>query len=83
MSDTDELYDEAWRLVVSEQSASVSLVQRRLRIGFSRAMRLLDAMAEDGLVTRSNVNGTPRTVLVGRDYIQRVDAELPDAEPPK
>lgn len=46
----DELYDEATRIVVSSGDASISTLQRRLRIGFSRAARLLDRMREDGLI---------------------------------
>jgi len=47
---TDELYDEAVRVVLDSQRGSVSLLQRRLAIGYSRAARLVDMMAEAGLV---------------------------------
>jgi DNA segregation ATPase FtsK/SpoIIIE, S-DNA-T family len=47
---TDELYDEAVRVVLESQRGSVSLLQRRLAIGYSRAARLVDMMAEAGLV---------------------------------
>ena len=47
----DELYDEAARIVVSSGQASISYLQRRLRIGFSRAARLVDMMEVDGLVS--------------------------------
>ena len=49
--DKDELYDEASRIVVSSGQASISYLQRRLRIGFSRAARLVDMMEMDGLVS--------------------------------
>src|SRR5258705_6255000 len=45
----DELYDEAARIVVSTGQASISYLQRKLRIGFSRAARLVDMMGAGGL----------------------------------
>ena len=48
----DDLYDEAARIVVSSGQASISYLQRRLRIGFSRAARLVDMMEAEGLVSR-------------------------------
>ncbi len=49
-SQEDELYDEAVQIVLETQRGSVSLLQRRLAIGYSRAARLVDMMAEAGLV---------------------------------
>ncbi|MEK6559783.1 MAG: DNA translocase FtsK, partial [Planctomycetota bacterium] len=46
----DELYNEAVRIVLETQRGSVSLLQRRLEIGYSRAAKLIDLMAEDGIV---------------------------------
>jgi S-DNA-T family DNA segregation ATPase FtsK/SpoIIIE len=46
----DDLYDEAARIVIESQRGSVSLLQRRLSIGYSRAARLIDMMAEAGIV---------------------------------
>jgi len=46
----DDLYDEAVRIILESQRGSVSLLQRRLEIGYSRAARLIDLMAEDGIV---------------------------------
>ena len=47
---TDPMYDEAARLVVRERMASISFLQRRLEIGFSRAGKLIDMMQRDGIV---------------------------------
>ena len=47
----DDLYDEAARIVVESGQASISYLQRRLRVGFSRAARLVDMMEADGLVS--------------------------------
>jgi S-DNA-T family DNA segregation ATPase FtsK/SpoIIIE len=71
----DELYDEAARIVVSSGQASISYLQRRLRIGFSRAARLVDMMEADGLVSAAT-GGKPREVLVKKDYFEEVDAQL-------
>ncbi len=48
--DRDELYDEAVEIVIREQLGSVSRLQRFLGIGYGRAARLIDYMAEDGIV---------------------------------
>ena len=70
----DDLYDQAARLVVSSGQASISYLQRRLRIGFSRAARLVDMMEADGLVS-SGSSGKPREVLVKPDYFEEVDLQ--------
>ncbi len=71
----DDLYDEASRIVVQSGQASISYLQRRLRIGFSRAARLVDMMEADGLVSPA-AGGKAREVLVGKDYFDEVDAQL-------
>jgi S-DNA-T family DNA segregation ATPase FtsK/SpoIIIE len=71
----DELYDEAARIVVSSGQASISYLQRRLRIGFSRAARLVDMMEMDGIVS-PGTGGKPREVLVDKGYFEEVDAQL-------
>jgi DNA segregation ATPase FtsK/SpoIIIE, S-DNA-T family len=71
----DDLYDEAARLVVESGQASISYLQRRLRIGFSRAARLVDMMEADGLVSPA-AGSKPREVLVDKGYFDEVDAQL-------
>jgi S-DNA-T family DNA segregation ATPase FtsK/SpoIIIE len=71
----DELYDEAARIVVQSGQASISYLQRKMRIGFSRAARLIDMMEAEGLVSPAT-GGKPREVLVGREYFDEVDAQL-------
>jgi S-DNA-T family DNA segregation ATPase FtsK/SpoIIIE len=71
----DDLYDEAARIVVSTGQASISYLQRRLRIGFSRAARLVDMMEAEGLVS-GGAGGKAREVLVKKDYFDEVDAQL-------
>jgi S-DNA-T family DNA segregation ATPase FtsK/SpoIIIE len=71
----DDLYDEAARIVVSSGQASISYLQRKLRIGFSRAARLVDMMEAEGLVS-AGTGGKPREVLVDAGYFEEVDAQL-------
>jgi S-DNA-T family DNA segregation ATPase FtsK/SpoIIIE len=73
--DKDDLYDEAARIVVQSGQASISYLQRRLRIGFSRAARLVDMMEMEGLVSPA-AGGKPREVLVDKQYFDEVDAQL-------
>ena len=73
--DKDDLYDRAARLIVSTGQASVSYLQRRLRIGFSRAARLVDMMEAEGLVSQG-IGGRPREVLVQQNYFEEVDAQV-------
>ena len=46
----DELFDEAARLVVRHQQGSVSLIQRRLKVGYARAARIVDELEDAGIV---------------------------------
>lgn len=71
----DDLYDEAARIVVGSGQVSISYLQRKLRIGFSRAARLVDMMEAEGLVS-PGAGGKPREVLVDRNYFEEVDAQL-------
>ena len=71
----DDLYDEAARLVVAAGQASISYLQRRLRVGFSRAARLVDMMEADGLVSGGS-GGKAREVIVAADYFDQIDMQL-------
>jgi S-DNA-T family DNA segregation ATPase FtsK/SpoIIIE len=71
----DELYDEAARIVVNSGQVSISYLQRKLRIGFSRAARLVDMMEAEGLVS-PGTGGKPREVLVDRGYFEEIDAQF-------
>jgi S-DNA-T family DNA segregation ATPase FtsK/SpoIIIE len=75
----DELYEEAARLVVAERQASASFLQRRMRIGFSRAARLIDMMERDGLLGPAQ-GSKPREVLVKPDYFEEIDIAQDDAD---
>ena len=71
----DDLYQEAVRVVCEAGRASTSTLQRRLRIGYGRAARLIDIMEKDGIV--GPADGTkPREVLKAKDWIREVDQSL-------
>ena len=72
--ETDPLYDEAARLVVREKMASISFLQRRMGVGFSRAGKLIDLMSRDGLLGPPR-GSKPREVLVSQDYFEEVDRQ--------
>jgi S-DNA-T family DNA segregation ATPase FtsK/SpoIIIE len=71
----DDLYDEAARMVVQSGQVSISSLQRKLRIGFSRAARLVDMMEAEGLVSAAS-GSKPREVLVDRSYFDEIDQQL-------
>ena len=75
--DDDPLFDEAARLVVKERQASASYLQRRMRVGFSRAARLVDMLEADGLLGPAQ-GSKPRDVLVPVDYFEEIDAARSD-----
>ncbi len=69
--DSDDLLDEAIRLVVQTETASVSMIQRRLRVGYTRAGRLIDMLERRGVI--SGYEGSkPRQVLIGQADLPRV-----------
>jgi S-DNA-T family DNA segregation ATPase FtsK/SpoIIIE len=74
-SELDEVYEEAVRLVVESGKASTSLLQRRLRLGYGRAARLIDMMEKDGIVSAPD-GSKPREVLKKPDWLHEVDASL-------
>ncbi len=69
--DQDDLLEEAARVVVESGTASVSMIQRRLRVGYTRAGRLIDMLERRGVI--SGYEGSkPRQVLVGHAELARV-----------
>jgi S-DNA-T family DNA segregation ATPase FtsK/SpoIIIE len=59
----DSLFDQAVQLAVANRQLSTSLLQRRLRIGYPRAARLMDQLEDKGVVSPSNELGKPRDVI--------------------
>ena len=64
--DTDPLYDEAISIVTESRRASISYLQRRLKVGYNRAARMIEAMEKAGVVSAVKSNGT-RTVIITAD----------------
>lgn len=73
-SDSDQLLPEAIELVVNEGQASISLLQRRLRVGYARAARLVDEMELRGIV--GGYEGSkPRKVLIDKDDLENLEGD--------
>ena len=66
MDEKDEMYDEAVRVVVETNQASVTILQRRLRLGYGRAARLVDMMEQQGIVG-PYAGSKAREILVDRE----------------
>ena len=65
--DSDDLYNEAVSFVLESRRASISAVQRKLRIGYNRAARLIESMEEAGLVSEMSSNGSREVLVPKRD----------------
>ena len=70
----DELYPEAYKVVVTTQKASASFLQRRLRVGYARAARLLDLLEERGVIGPGD-GAKPREVLIKTNSSQLESSE--------
>jgi len=62
----DERYDDAVALVAETRQASISMVQRRLRIGYNRAARIIERMEQEGIVGPSDGTSKPREVFINK-----------------
>jgi S-DNA-T family DNA segregation ATPase FtsK/SpoIIIE len=67
--DTDDLYDRAIAIVAESRNASISYIQRRLKIGYNRAARMIEQMEEEGVIG-PQVGTKPREV-----FARSLDAE--------
>ena len=65
--ESDPMYDQAVAIVLQHRRASISLVQRHLRIGYNRAARLLEQMEQSGIVSAMGHSGN-RDILVPKRY---------------
>ena len=65
--ESDAMYDQAVAVVLQHRRASISLVQRHLRIGYNRAARLLEQMEKSGLVSAMSTNGNRDIIIPKRD----------------
>ena len=53
----DELYDEAKKIVLSEEETSISYLQRRLKVGYNRAASIIEQLEQNGVLTPPNSKG--------------------------
>ena len=60
--DDDDLYNDAVKIVLESEKASISYLQRRLKIGYNRAARMIEKMEEMGIVTAIQKNGTRNVI---------------------
>jgi S-DNA-T family DNA segregation ATPase FtsK/SpoIIIE len=71
----DELFEDAARIVITHQQGSVSLLQRRLKVGYSRAARLIDFLEEAGIVGPFE-GSKARQVLVNETYLENLSGKV-------
>jgi S-DNA-T family DNA segregation ATPase FtsK/SpoIIIE len=69
-AERDDLYWDAVHLVVGQRQASISFLQRRLRLGYPKAARFIDMMEQDRVIGPGE-GAKPREVLVGPEYLAR------------
>ena len=66
----DELFDKAARLIIDKNKASIGMLQRMFKIGFNRAARIMDQLAEAGIVGEEE--GTkPRKILMSEEQYEQ------------
>jgi S-DNA-T family DNA segregation ATPase FtsK/SpoIIIE len=79
-AEKDELFDKAVRLILEAGQASVSILQRRLRLGYTRAARLIDMMEQEGVVGPFQ-GSKPRKILVDKEqWLARAGKEVSSQE---
>jgi S-DNA-T family DNA segregation ATPase FtsK/SpoIIIE len=77
LGEKDELYDDAVRLILNTGQASASYLQRKLKLGYARASRIIDQMEQEGILAASE-GSKPREILVAvQDYMKQLHAGKP------
>jgi S-DNA-T family DNA segregation ATPase FtsK/SpoIIIE len=69
-AERDDLYWDAVHLVVGQRQASISFLQRRMRLGYPKAARFIDMMEQDRIIGPGD-GAKPREVLVGPEYLAK------------
>jgi S-DNA-T family DNA segregation ATPase FtsK/SpoIIIE len=71
----DPMYEDAVRVVLEQGKASTSTLQRRLRLGYGRAARILDMMQREGIIGPPD-GSKPREVLKRPDWLREIDHQM-------
>lgn len=71
VSETDPLFNDALRHIIADEQASISYLQRKLKIGYSRAARIVDQMEEVGILG-PHEGSKPRTLLMDKEEIEKI-----------
>ncbi|MBI4228287.1 MAG: DNA translocase FtsK, partial [Deltaproteobacteria bacterium] len=66
----DELYFEALRIIAETRQASISMLQRKLKIGYNRAARIVEIMEKEGVIGPQESAGKPREVYINIDQVK-------------
>ena len=74
LDEYDPRLPEAVEIVIEAGQASISMLQRRMRVGYARAGRLIDEMAQRGIVSEAD-GAKPRSVLISREQFQQMFEE--------
>jgi S-DNA-T family DNA segregation ATPase FtsK/SpoIIIE len=69
-AERDDLYWDAVHLVIGQHQASISFLQRRMRLGYPKAARFIDMMEQDRVIGPGD-GAKPREVLVGPEYLAK------------
>jgi len=69
----DELFNEAVSIIINSKQASISILQRKLRIGYTRAARLIDAMEEKGIVGPYDGRNPRKILISNEEYLNKYD----------
>jgi hypothetical protein len=72
MTEKDPLFIDAANIIVSEQIASSSLLQRRLKLGYNRACRIMDQLEESGIIGNPNSNGSREVLIKGNVALNHI-----------
>jgi len=75
-SSDDDIYKDAIRVVIDSGKASASLLQRRLRVGYARAARLIENMEDQGIIGPADGARSREVLISGMDELGQSDEEL-------
>ena len=72
LTDLDPMFEEAARVIVRHQQGSVSLLQRRLKLGYSRAARIVDQLEEAGIVGPSEGSKAREVIVENEEQLETI-----------